>query len=114
MRKVDIKYTLLLDYYGALLPKKQYDIASLYYYDDLSLSEISEDLGITRQGVRDGLARAEASLTGYDEALGLMEKDRVIKDAVQRIKNAARDIKGADEEKLRIIFEACDTVFLKG
>ena len=46
MRKVDIKYTLLLDYYGALLPKKQYDIASLYYYDDLSLSEIGGVIGI--------------------------------------------------------------------
>ena len=114
MRKVEIKYTLLLDYYAALLPKKQFDVASLYYYDDLSLSEIADELGITRQGVRDALARAEASLTGYDEALGLVEKDRVIREAVGRIKETAQSLEGADSEKLQIISDACDTVFLKG
>ena len=47
----------LLDIYGALLTDRQRDVLDLYYNDDLSLSEISENLGITRQGVRDAIRR---------------------------------------------------------
>lgn len=115
MRKVDIRYTLLLDYYGSLLPKKQYDIANLYYNDDLSLSEIADELGITRQGVRDGLERAENSLRSYDEALALVEKNRIITEAVKNIKSLANSLSGKiDGEIIAEIEKSCDTITLKG
>lgn len=69
-----IKVSVLLDNYGMLLSEKQRNIMECYYYDDLSLSEISENEGITRQGVRDILKRCETSLIEYDNKLALIEK----------------------------------------
>ena len=115
MRKINVRYTLLFDYYGQLLPKKQCDIANLYYNDDLSLSEIAEQLGITRQGVRDGLERAESGLDRFEAALGLIEKDRTTAEAVNRIKESVTKLrKGADAEELDAIEKACDALMLKG
>ena len=56
----DLKTAELLDIYGGLLNKKQRAALELYYFDDLSLSEISENVGISRQGVNDLIKRAEA------------------------------------------------------
>jgi predicted DNA-binding protein YlxM (UPF0122 family) len=69
----DFEVSRLLDVYGALLPEKQRLLVELYYNDDLSLSEISENEGITRQGVRDALKRAEQQLRSYEDALHLAE-----------------------------------------
>lgn len=69
----DFEVSKLLDIYGALLPEKQRLLVEFYYNDDLSLSEIAENEGITRQGVRDSLKRAEQQLREYDSALGLMK-----------------------------------------
>ncbi|MBR3594263.1 MAG: winged helix-turn-helix transcriptional regulator [Clostridia bacterium] len=69
----DFEVSRLLDVYGALLPEKQRLLIELYYNDDLSLSEISENEGITRQGVRDALKRAEQQLRSYEDALHLAE-----------------------------------------
>lgn len=62
---------VLLDLYGGLLTDRQYDMMSLYYNDDLSLSEIADQYGISRQGVHDALKRSEETLGHYDEVLGL-------------------------------------------
>lgn len=62
---------VLLDLYGGLLTDRQYDMMSLYYNDDLSLSEIADQYGISRQGVHDALKRSEETLEHYDEVLGL-------------------------------------------
>ena len=56
----DLGITILLDFYGDMLTEKQRDFLGYYYNDDLSLSEIAENEGITRQGVRDSIKRAEA------------------------------------------------------
>ncbi len=63
--------SLMLDFYGALLSDRQKDICEQYFSDDLSLSEIAENTGITRQGVRDGVKKAEAILEKAEEQLGL-------------------------------------------
>lgn len=65
---------LLFDIYGEMLTKKQQDFISYYYNDDLSLAEIAENEGITRQGVRDAIKRAEAQLIDFEKHLGLMER----------------------------------------
>ncbi|MBE6570723.1 MAG: hypothetical protein E7656_00545 [Ruminococcaceae bacterium] len=64
----------LYDYYGELLTEKQQYAVEMYYNDDLSLSEIAESIGITRQGVRDQLKHAEEFLVSCEEKLGLADK----------------------------------------
>ena len=68
----------LYDYYGELLTEKQKYAVEMYYNDDLSLSEIAESIGITRQGVRDQLKHAEEFLLSCEEKLGLAEKIRKV------------------------------------
>ncbi|MBE6767119.1 MAG: DNA-binding protein [Clostridia bacterium] len=77
----DFEVSRLLDIYGGLLPEKQRLLVELYYNDDLSLSEISENEGITRQGVRDSLKRAEAQLRLYESELHLAETVRALRKA---------------------------------
>lgn len=62
---------ILLDLYGELLTERQYDMMSMYFHDDLSLSEIAEQYDISRQGVHDAIKRGEESLAEYDRVLGL-------------------------------------------
>lgn len=66
-----IYISLLLEFYGSLLTERQREIVSYTVDDDLSLSEISELLGITRQGVRDAIQKARAQLEEYEEKLGM-------------------------------------------
>lgn len=61
----NVEITILLDFYGDMLTAKQRDFINLYYNDDLSLAEIAENEGITRQGVRDAIKRAEGSSTRW-------------------------------------------------
>lgn len=70
----DLGITILLDFYGDMLTEKQRDFLGYYYNDDLSLSEIAENEGITRQGVRDSIKRAEAQLFDMEERLGLARR----------------------------------------
>lgn len=76
---------MLFDFYRNILTEKQTEVIDLYYNEDLSLAEISEHLGITRQGVRDNIKRAEAILTDMEEKLHLVEKHRRIISAVDGI-----------------------------
>ena len=69
-----IEISILLDLYAKLLTEKQYDFLNDYYNNDLSLSEIAENEGITRQAVRDNLKKGENKLFEYEEKLGLMRK----------------------------------------
>ena len=66
--------TMLIDFYSALLNPRQKQIAEMYYGDDMSLSEISEELGITRQGVHDALKKAESKLIDTEAKLGLVSR----------------------------------------
>src|SRR5690554_6935735 len=69
-----VEVGILFDFYGKLLSKKQFLAIELYYIHDLSLAEIGNELGITRQGVYDILKRAEEKLYKYEKKLGLVEK----------------------------------------
>ena len=69
-----VYFSRLLDFYGGLLPEKQQACMFQYYYDDLSLAEVSENLGITRQGVRDFLKRGEAALEKVENELKLIAR----------------------------------------
>lgn len=69
-----LENTLLYDFYGELLTDKQKLIFEMYYQNDLSLSEIGEELSISRQAVSDQLKRTEKILIGYERKLGLIER----------------------------------------
>ena len=70
-----IDLILLYDYYGDLLTDRQKECFEMRYYQDLSLGEIGEELGISRQGVHDNLSRAEALLRNMEEKTGCVRRD---------------------------------------
>ncbi len=70
----DLNVGLLLDFYGDVLSERRRDALDFYYNDDMSLSEIAEEMGISRQGVRDLIKKAEEELNFYEEKLGLVKK----------------------------------------
>ena len=77
----DLAFSALLDVYGRFLSDKQRNLAEHYYNEDLSLSEIAENEGITRQGVSDFVKRGEAQLTEFEEKLGLIGTVKALKSA---------------------------------
>ncbi|MCQ2432838.1 MAG: DNA-binding protein [Clostridia bacterium] len=83
MSEKDMRFSLLLDFYGELLPPAQRDMIDLYYNEDLSLSEIAEQVGITRQGVRDSVRRSEETLLSYEEKLGMADRFEKIAEAAE-------------------------------
>ena len=107
MSEKNMRYCLLLDFYGDVLSENQREMMDLYYNEDFSLSEIADEIGITRQGVRDAVRRAEESLDSLEDKLGMIErferlraqraqitsilsdesrsKDAVIKEALQKL-----------------------------
>lgn len=73
MLEKGVNISLLLESYGELLTERQREIVGLYRNDDLSLGEISEITGITRQGVSECIRKAEKELVFYEEKLGLQK-----------------------------------------
>lgn len=70
----DLSFVLLLDCYGELLTERQRDVAELYFNEDLSLTEIAETRGITRQAVRDSIRHSQQTLLETEEKLGMAER----------------------------------------
>ena len=99
MKHNALEMTLLLDYYGELLTEKQKTCFDLYYNQDLSLGEIAEEAGISRQGVHDSLARAEATLLDLEEKLGCMARANRQQQILQTICKAAEDLQKIPQAK---------------
>ena len=75
MFEKDVKeLSLLLDFYGELLPERKRSVLDMYYNEDFSLSEIADEIGISRQGVRNIIKKSESELFFYEEKLGLAKK----------------------------------------
>ena len=100
----DLEITILFDVYGSLLTEKQRETLEFYYNDDLSLGEISEETGITRQGVMNCIKTSEARLAELEEQMGLVGKFRALKASVERLERAVSDAK-ADNPEIRGIIE---------
>ena len=89
-----IRVNKLIDFYGDLLTSHQKEILSLYYQMDLSLSEISEQLDISRNGVYDALKKGVNILEKYEEKLHLISKDEELEDYFFKLKkNASKEEK---------------------
>ena len=80
---------LLLDYYGAMLTDKQRECFDMRYNQDLSLGEIGQLQGVSRQAVCDNLARTEALLRRMEENIGCVKRDMMIRKAARDILEAA-------------------------
>jgi len=79
MFEKDMQIAVLLDCYGDLLSDHRRSLIEMYYFDDLSLAEIAENTGISRQGVRESVKKSEAELRMLEEKLHLAQKFAMIR-----------------------------------
>ena len=70
----DLSIAYLLDFYGDVLSERKRSVLDDYYNNDLSLSEIAQELGISRQGVRELIKKAEEELNFYEQKLHLAQR----------------------------------------
>ena len=84
-----VETILLFDYYGRMLTDKQKEYLDLRYNQDLSLGEIAEIMGVSRQAVFDNLTRTEALLRRMEENIGCVKRDIAVRKATQEILEAA-------------------------
>ena len=88
----NLEVSVLVDFYGDMLTDKQRNFLDLYYNEDLSLSEIAENEGITCQGVRDSIKRAEVQLFDMESKLHLSQRFGVVRDGLKEISECADKI----------------------
>ena len=99
----DLYVSALLDVYGSFLSEKQKALTEYYYNEDLSLSEIAENEGITRQGVNDLIKRAVAQLKGWEEKCGLCER-------ILKLKELAGEVREGNSSKTEQILSIIDDI----
>lgn len=99
MEKI-VEQGLLYDFYGELLTEHQRHIYEDVVFNDMSLSEIAEEQGISRQGVHDLIKRCDRILAGYEEKLKLVQKFNQTKKMVEEIKELAGSYKQNGDEHL--------------
>lgn len=92
MKSQAYQMSLLFDFYGDLLTERQREFFDLYYNEDLSLAEIAENSGITRQGVRDVIVRAAGTLTEFEEKTHIIQRFLEFQPHVSAIEQAAGEI----------------------
>lgn len=92
MKSQAYRMALLYDFYGDVLTERQKEFYDLYYNEDLSLAEIAENNGITRQGVRDVIVRAEGILSDLEDKTGLIKRFHAMQKQLQEIEQAASEI----------------------
>ena len=93
MKNHTYRMTMLFDFYGELLTERQKEFFDLYYNEDLSLSEIAENNGISRQGVRDIIVRAEAAMQGVEDKTGIIRRFLQMQNHIAAIEDAAAQLK---------------------
>ena len=89
MKNQTYRMTMLYDFYGELLTDRQREFFDLYYNEDLSLAEIAENYGISRQGVRDVIVRAEAAMTEVEDKTHIIRRFHQSRAAINAIDAAA-------------------------
>ena len=93
MKNQTYRMTMLYDFYGELLTERQKEFFDLYYNEDLSLSEIAENNGISRQGVRDVIVRAEAAMQEIEDKTGIIKRFEAQRPHLDIIESAAAEMK---------------------
>ena len=98
--------SMLLDFYGELLTEKQRECFDLHYNEDLSLSEIAEQSGISRQGVWDNIRRAEAALQSIEEKTGLIRRFSESRREMESLARQAERLAEISEGEAKALAEA--------
>ncbi|MCI8719542.1 MAG: DNA-binding protein [Oscillospiraceae bacterium] len=93
MKNQTYRMTMLFDFYGELLTERQREFFDLYYNEDLSLTEIAENSGISRQGVRDVIVRAEGAMQEVEDKTGLIRRFLQMQEHIAAIETAAGELK---------------------
>ena len=88
----NLEISFLLDFYGDVVTDKQRDVMEQYYNADLSLAEIADNFGITRQGVRDSIKRGEATILDLEQKVGFAKRYRAVQDGVASILQDVKNI----------------------
>ncbi len=101
MNKI-LEQALLYDFYGELLTPHQKEIYEKFVLEDLSLSEIAQDAGISRQGVHDLIRRCQRALEGYEARLHLVERFLSIKEKVSQIDGILEEWERGEEDPKKI------------
>ena len=105
---------LLFDTYGGMLTEKQRSCFDMRYNQDLSLGEIGEIMGVSRQAVNDNLTRTEALLRRMEENIGSVKRDKQIREAIREIRKAATVLDASSDPAVlaaaRRIASAADTL----
>ncbi len=96
---------LLYDYYGDLLTDRQRECFEMRYNQDMSLGEIAEELGISRQGVHDNLSRTEALLRNMEAKTGCVRRDLACRKAADTILAAAQQLKQSEVTQVGALAE---------
>lgn len=109
MFEKNLKISFLLDFYGEILSDRKRTVLDAYYNDDLSLAEIAEEIGISRQGVRELIKKAEEELRFYEERLGLAERFRDAQTCADRLLGMLRD-SHAEESVCRAAQELAEKI----
>ena len=99
MKNQAYRMALLYDFYGDMLTDRQKEFYDLYYNEDLSLAEIAEDYGITRQGVRDVIVRAEAILTELEDKTGIIKRFHRMQEQFAQMETAVDAIAARNDER---------------
>ena len=99
MKNQAYRMALLYDFYGDMLTDRQKEFYDLYYNEDLSLAEIAENYGITRQGVRDVIVRAEAILTELEDKTGIVRRFLRMKEQFAQMEQAVAAISRRNEDR---------------
>jgi len=87
-----LEMSLLFDYYGSMLTEKQRQCFDMRYNQDLSLGEIAQDMGVSRQAVCDNLRRTEALLRKMEENVGYVGRDLKLRKVLRSIREAAQKL----------------------
>ena len=96
MFEKNLKLAYLLDFYGDVLDEHTRSVMKAYYDDDLSLSEIAEGVGISRQGVRHVIKKGEEHLSFLEDRLGLAEHYKELEEAVELIESVKQSLDSDD------------------
>ena len=99
MKNQAYRMAMLFDFYGDLLTERQREFYDLYYNEDLSLAEIAENYGISRQGVRDVIVRAEAAMSEIEEKTHIIRRFHQSRAAIAAIDAAADRLLQAVDER---------------
>ena len=99
MKNQAYRMAMLFDFYGDLLTERQREFYDLYYNEDLSLAEIAENYGISRQGVRDVIVRAEAAMSEIEEKTHIIRRFQQSQAAIAAIDQAADQLLQAVNER---------------